>query len=101
VKLNPGSRLFSTSSTTEVVVVRAPTEDVSLSCCGAPMSDLEDGEAGATPSEVAEEAILIGKRYNDEATGMELLCTKGGSGPLECDGRLLVVKSSKPMPSSD
>jgi hypothetical protein len=101
VELKPGSRLFSTSCTTEVVVVRAPSADVAVSCCGSPMSEEPSGAAGTPQPAGTGEALLIGKRYSDEGTGMELLCTKGGHGPLACDGRPLVVKGSKPLPSSD
>jgi len=57
--------------------------------------------AATVPSEVTEETVLIGKRYNDDVTGMEVLCTKGGYGPLTCDGRSLAVKAAKSLPSSD
>jgi hypothetical protein len=101
LKLKPGSRLFSTSCSTEVVVVRVPSEEVAMSCCGSPMSTEPTDTDGAAQPQGDGEALLIGKRYSDEATGMEVLCTKGGQGPLACDGRPLVVKSSKPLPSSD
>ena len=42
--------------------------------------------------------VLLGKRYADEASGIELLCTKPGPGPLAVDGRPLVVKGAKPLP---
>jgi hypothetical protein len=101
LKLNPGSRLYSTSCTTELVVVRGPAEDVAMSCCGAPMSEQANEHAETARCEGKEKALFVGKRYSDEVTGIELLCTKGGHGPLECDGRPLVVKASKPLPSSD
>jgi hypothetical protein len=101
LELKPGSRLYGTSCTTEVVVVRAPAGEVAVSCCGVPMSVETSGPAASSESEGVGEALLIGKRYCDEEKGLELLCTKGGYGPLACDGRTLVVKASKPLPSSD
>ncbi len=44
---------------------------------------------------------LLGKRYEDEVSGLEVLCSKGGDGTLTLDDRPLVVKSAKPLPSSD
>ncbi len=43
----------------------------------------------------------IGKRYVDEETQVEVLCTKAGSGSLTVDGRPLVIKGAKPLPASD
>lgn len=43
----------------------------------------------------------IGKRYADERTGLEILCTKGGAGALGVGARSMVVKSAKPLPASD
>ncbi|MCU1587548.1 MAG: hypothetical protein JWN31_1041 [Frankiales bacterium] len=93
-----GLKLRSTACTTEVIVVRPTTDDVELSCCGEPMTT--DEETGPTSAPEQHE-VLLGKRYTDEATGIELLCTKPGPGPLAVDGRPVVVKGSKPLPSSD
>ena len=86
LNLKPGSRLYSTSCTTEVVVVRAPAAEVAVSCCGAPVSEQASEGGDSDRPEGTEDAVLIGKRYSDEVTGMELLCTKGGYGRLACDG---------------
>jgi hypothetical protein len=101
VKPKPGARLCGESCDTEVVVVRAPDSDVEFSCCGTPMTESSrDAPIGQAPTQDGE-PVLIGKRYVDETSGSELLCTKAGMGPLRCDGRTLEVKSSKPLPSSD
>ncbi|MDP9820794.1 hypothetical protein J2S59_000603 [Nocardioides massiliensis] len=47
------------------------------------------------------ESVQLGKRYFDENTGLEVLCSKGGAGPLMVDGRLLQVRGAKALPSSD
>jgi hypothetical protein len=99
MQTKPGLKLRGTACSTEVVVVRPATGDVELSCCGAPLTDAEVGAAGAGAP--APDGILLGKRYADESTGLELLCTKPGPGPLAVDGRELQVKGPKPLPASD
>ena len=93
-----GLKLRSAACSTEVIVVRPTTDDVALSCCGAPMTT-DEVEAPVSPPE--EHGVLLGKRYTDETTGIELLCTKPGPGPLAVDGRPVLVKGAKPLPSSD
>jgi len=101
--LKAGSRLKSTVSAAEVIVVRAPKEPIELTCGGQPMvaSDAEvTASAGGAAGE-SSEPMLLGKRYADEEVGLEVLCTKGGGGPVEVNGRVLTVKGAKPLPSSD
>ena len=94
-----GVKLRSTGCSTEVVVVRAAAAPVELTCCGAPLTA---DDVAVTPSSApAGDGVLLGKRYADEETGLELLCTKGGPGELLLDGRPLPVKGTKPLPSSD
>lgn len=102
MQLKPGSRLRSTVCTTEVVVVRAPTDEVDVTCGGQPMVDPASAGtgAGAVAPEFAE-GTLLGKRYADDERGVELLCTKAGDGSLAVDGVALGVKGAKPLPSSD
>jgi hypothetical protein len=101
VQLKPGTRLQSAVCTTEVVVVKAPATDVELACGGAPMEPVgEPGTESPSPTE-ASEGTALGKRYADEALGLEVLCTKAGAGDLFCNGERLLPKSAKPLPSSD
>lgn len=99
VVIKPGARLRSAVSEVEVVIVRAGAGvgDASLTCAGEPMIDIEDppGSGGSG------DEVLLGKRYVDDESGTELLCTKGGVGPLAIDGRDLSVKGAKTLPSSD
>ncbi len=53
---------------------------------------MDEGHDGGT---------LLGKRYSDEASGVEILCVKPGAGSLGIDGRLLELKTAKALPSSD
>jgi hypothetical protein len=81
-----GRRLRSQAHGTEVIVVRAPHQPVELTCGGSPMTA---------------EGAQLGKRYVDEPTGLELLCTKPGRAVPAADGRVLTLKSAKPLPASD
>jgi hypothetical protein len=99
VQTKPGLKLRGTTCTTEVVVVRPAAGDVEIACCGAPMAEAES--ATAAPAAPAPDGILLGKRYADEETGLEVLCTQPGPGPLSVDGRELAVKGPKPLPASD
>ncbi len=102
MKLRPGQKLHSVVSDAQVVVVRAPATEVDVRCGGAPLL-----EAGQAPDGAAEldaslgEGPLLGKRYAEDDLGLELLCTRGGEGALTVDGRLLLLKGAKPLPSSD
>jgi hypothetical protein len=102
--LKAGMRLRSTVSEAEVIVVRAPAEPVDLTAGGQPLVAADGPAAGPADMAPGHEADLqLGKRYVDpeEKTAIELLCTKVGAGALAVDGRLLVVKGAKPLPSSD
>jgi hypothetical protein len=98
--LKPGGRLRSQVSEVEVVVVRPPSSEVVLSCGGETMVDVAT-EAPPVGSPADGEPTVLGKRYVDDESGLELLCTKGGAGSLSADGRALTVKGAKPLPSSD
>jgi len=98
VQTKPGLKLRGTTCSTEVVVVRPAADPVQLTCCGAPLTAEETGIAPSGPSP---DGVLLGKRYADEQTGLELLCTKPGPGELTIDGRPLLLKGAKPLPSSD
>ena len=100
--LRAGTRLKSAGCTTEVIVVRAPVGAVDLCCAGRSMSP--DGLPSTAPRADAPEpgvGTLLGKRYVDEETGLEVLCTKAGAGALSMAGRPLTPKESKPLPASD
>jgi hypothetical protein len=100
--LRAGLKLHSAVCDAQVVVVKAPADAVEVGCGGAPM--LEDGQAG--DAAVSLDASLgdgpqLGKRYADDDLGLELLCTRAGTGALTVDGRPLLLKGAKPLPSSD
>ena len=101
MSLTVGSRWKSAVCDTQVIVVRAPDGDHVLGCGGAAMVSLDAEVSGGALDPALADGTLLGKRYDDEASGLELLCTKGGAGTLTLDGTALSVKSAKPLPSSD
>ncbi len=100
--LKPGTRLFSSVCTTELIAVKAPTGDVELTIGGSPpvlaaadrsgSSAIADGHGGGA---------LMGKRYVDNENTIELLCTKAGDGLPALDGEVLETKEAKALPASD
>lgn len=100
--LKAGSRLKSAVCDTEVMVIRSQPTEVHLACGGAEMIpfNAERTEGAALAPELAQNT-LVGKRYVDEQDTIELLCTKGGKGSLSIDGKTLIVKQAKALPSSD
>lgn len=98
--LKPGSRWRSVVCSTEVIVVKAPTEPVTLECGGQAVVVLGQ-EAAQSPLDPARSGgTAVGKRF-EHASGLEVLCTKGGDGTLSVDGDVLGTKEAKPLPSSD
>jgi hypothetical protein len=101
MELKAGVQLKSAVSTTEVVVVRAPKEQVTLTCGGVPMVGPDQDPAGGEIQAGDDGSSLLGKRYVDDTSDIEVLCTKPGDGTLAVEGRALELKSAKPLPSSD
>lgn len=81
------------------MVVRASAADVTLTCTGWPMVLVDDIIAEDQAGGAAD--VLVGKRYADDETGLEVLCVRSGVGPLAVDGREMQIKAAKPLPSSD
>lgn len=101
MEIRPGLRLRSTTDDTEVVVVRG-SGDVELTCGGESMEDARSPSGTASaPAAGQDGGSLLGKRYEDPETGVEVLCVKGGVASIAVAGRLLEVKSTKPLPASD
>jgi len=100
--LKPGSRWQSAVCDTQVVVVRPPKAEVTLECGGYQMvPHSEPKPEGKTISPDFAEGSQMGKRFADEETGMEILCTKAGAGTLTIGGRPLGAKEAKKLPASD
>jgi hypothetical protein len=100
--MKTGMRFKSAVCPAEGVVVRAAQEAGDLTCGGVPVAATGEQAAAAAPlPEAREGAALLGKRYVDEASGLEVLCTKNGFGELAFAGRLLTLKQAKSLPASD
>lgn len=97
--MRTGSRWKSSTCGTEVIVIRAKADD-DLWCGGAPMRLDAGGPRHQLDPSLAD-GTQIGKRYVDEQTGVEVLCTKAGLGTLTIGGRVMPMKDAKPLPSSD
>ena len=95
--MKPGSRLKSSACDSEVVVIRHGGG--ALTCGGAPL--LEGGGEAAELDSAFAAGTIMGKRYVDAASTVELLCVKPGKGTLALDGVALQLKEAKPLPSSD
>jgi hypothetical protein len=100
--LKPGLRLRSAVCELEVIVVRAPSEDVDLRCGGhaALTADAPRPEGGSVAPGF-DLGTQLGKRYTDPDGQIELLCTKAGPSSLSIGDSLLTVKEARPLPSSD
>ncbi|SHN46596.1 hypothetical protein [Cryptosporangium aurantiacum] len=97
--MNAGSRWVSTTGPTEVLIVRPPSGQVELRCGGELMAP--SGSVAREGVAHGGEPLLLGKRYTDAASGLQLLCTKPGPGPVEVDGRPVERLDAKPLPASD
>jgi hypothetical protein len=96
-----GTRLRSAVDTTEIIVVKAPADDVDLRCGGAPMLEAGAESPGGTIDAAHAGGTALGKRYVDAAETLEVLCTKAGEGSLSLGGEPMVLKEAKPLPASD
>lgn len=102
MKLTAGTKIRSAVCSLEAIVIRPPSEEAELSCGGVAMVAPGSEATGAAQLAEAEAGqALIGKRYVDATSGLEVLCTKGGKGALAFAGRALTPKEAKPLPSSD
>jgi len=101
MEIKAGSRLACPECSVELVVVRPPTNPVTLTCGSAEIADATSDRPGGGHGDAAGEGTLVGKRYADEESGLEVLCAKPGPGTLGADGRDVPIKGAKPLPSSD
>lgn len=101
MNLKVGQTLASVVDSTTAIVITAPKTESTLTCGGVEMIV---GKSTGANVDIASEhlgATKLGKRYVDDTTGLEILCTKPGKGALAFGGRVLPEKEAKPLPSSD
>lgn len=100
MELKVGSRWTSAVSDVEIAVIKSPKRDIVLACGDQEVLPLGTEKSGYVVIS-GDDEMLLGKRYTNQEGDLEILVTKGGSGILTADGAALVVKSPKPLPSSD
>jgi hypothetical protein len=84
-----------------VIVVKSTDSLDDLRCGGVPMVPVGTEPAqGLALDPAFGGGVVMGKRYRD-ATGAEVLVTKGGSGSLSIGDAPLELKESKTLPASD
>jgi hypothetical protein len=100
--LKPGTRLYSTVCSTEMIAVKAPAGDVDITIGGAaPVTSADERGGGGSVADGHGDGAAMGKRYVDEDGTIELLCTKAGDGVPAIGGTVLQLKDAKPLPASD
>ena len=100
MQLKSGLRLQSVTCDTQVIVVRG-SGDVDLRCGGQPMAPAGGAVDRQAVAGGHDSGTLMGKRYGDEESGIEILCTKPGAGALSIGETALPEKGAKALPSSD
>ncbi|HXA73341.1 MAG TPA: hypothetical protein VNV83_03785 [Acidimicrobiales bacterium] len=101
MELKAGARLRSATDACEVVVVKAPGKAIDLRCGGQPFVAIDADVTAQAPAAGFDGGTQLGKRYADDALGIEILCTKAGEGSISVGETVLEVKGAKPLPASD
>jgi len=102
MQLKAGSRLQSQVCATQIIVVKAPADDVDVTCGGVSMVEPgSEADANATPVDGMTNGTGMGKRYVDADDAIEVLCTKPGDGTLGLGNVALVLKEARVLPASD
>lgn len=102
MELTVGARLRSAVDDTQVIVVRAPANAVDITCGGHPLLPIdEEVRSGTTVIPGHDGGTILGKRYVDADSDLELLCTKGGEAALFLGNTRLSIKAAKALPASD
>jgi hypothetical protein len=103
MELAVGSRWRSVVSTVEVIVVVPPAgAPAELRCGGRPMVDVASPvDGGSEPAGAEGAGPLLGKRYLEADSQLEVLCTRPGDGALAVGERPMELKAARPLPASD
>ncbi len=102
MRFTVGARLRSAVDDTQVIVIRAPAESVDVTCGGYPLLPIDaEAPSGVTMTAGHDDGTVLGKRYVDAGSGLELLCTKSGAGALFLDNSPLSIKAATALPASD
>jgi hypothetical protein len=102
LKLVAGVRVKSAVCSMEAIVIQPPSTPGLLTCGAEAALAATDAERAAVQLTAPEPGnALVGKRYVDAVSGLELLCTKSGNCAMSFDARPLTLREAKPLPSSD
>ena len=101
VQFRAGQQMVSAVDSTTVIIIKAPSQEVTLTCGGVAMAPAGGSVPAGAPDPALMGGTQIGKRYVDDAGTIQVLCTKAGGGTLALDGQPLVIQSAKPLPASD
>jgi hypothetical protein len=96
--LTTGTQLFARNSEVRLIVVAGATGELTID--GEELVTSPPG-GGSAPRAPDGPQILLGKRYHDPASGLEVLCTHAGAGVLAVDSRPMELKTAKALPASD
>ncbi|MHA4854980.1 hypothetical protein L1080_036555 [Rhodococcus sp. MSC1_016] len=100
--MKTGAKMRSAVCSTEVMVIRAGSGDVTLCCGGVPMLAADEStQAAGVPEAGFDAGTVMGKRYIDTESGVEVLCVKPGAGSVSAGDRTLELSVPKALPSSD
>jgi hypothetical protein len=102
--MKTGQQLKSVVCSTKVILLRKPNDEAAvLSCGGVPMIDAtSDAPQNQQPRDNALlGGTVLGKRYADPGSGIQVLCVAAGQGTLAIDGQPLEIEAVKQLPSSD
>jgi len=99
--IKPGSRWKSVVCAAEAVVVRPPQSGGVPQCGGVDMVPAGEPANRVPIAAGFDGGCGIGKRYQSESGGVELLCTKAGDGALGFAGEKLLLVETKKLPASD
>jgi hypothetical protein len=102
--MKTGQQMRSVVCSGKVIVLRAPKDQAAvLSCGGLPMVDAaSDAPQQTQPADPALLAgSMMGKRYSEPESGLQLLCVTSVEGTLAVDGHPLEIEAPKQLPSSD
>jgi len=98
--MKTGERLLCPGCGLQVIVLRPSAAVIELSCAGVELVGQADSGTSFGSHPADPQPALLGKRYTDP-TGLEVLCTKAGSGALTVNGASMALKEAQQLPASD
>lgn len=86
----PGTRMVCRHCFAQLIVIRSPNVPVEVTCGSLPIEILPATAPRLLASVRAGSVdVVLGAQYGDPPSGLTLLCTQSGAGPLAANGRIL------------